>query len=197
MFPQTAMITELATTTTEVLETTATVVTSTVILAPTEGILKVLGSSFDGKYAHFDFPNDDGASSHLIISQFYDDPDLATPMIVTAGGELKETGSAFGSGYQANSANSRVSTLYLDPSYYIQQQDLITLVCATAPITGLLTCTRDLGDGPIPIVFQQCDAKINSETTGYGVVISDRVEDGCNNFEFLLVPKPADPEQLE
>ncbi|KAK8065822.1 hypothetical protein PG997_012569 [Apiospora hydei] len=184
-FPQTDTTTALATTTTEVLETTATVVTSTVTPAPSNGVLTVQGSRFDGTYARIVFPDDDNenASDHQAVRAFAAQSIEATLVSITDEGGL----SVFG--YEAASPNSRMAILFFEPSYRIQSGSLFALVCASAPVTGLVTCTRNLGGGPSPVVFQQCEALADQETNGAGVVISDHEEDGCETFEFVLEPQ--------
>ncbi|KAK7967242.1 uncharacterized protein PG986_001519 [Apiospora aurea] len=177
----------LATTTTEVLETAATVVTSTVTPAPSNGVLRVQGSRFDGRYARIVFPDDDNdnASDHQAVRAFAVHSIETTLVSITDAGGL----SVFG--YEAASPNSRMAILFFEPSYRIQSGSLFALVCASAPVTGLVTCTRNLGGGPIPVVFQQCEALADQETNGAGVVISDHEEDGCETFEFVLEPQAS------
>ncbi|KAK8035183.1 hypothetical protein PG993_010178 [Apiospora rasikravindrae] len=186
-FVSTDTITALATTTTAVLETTATVVTSTVTPVPSDGVLRVQGSRFDGKYAIIDFPNDDDASHHQVVRSFVPPKFQATRVSITEAGELSVLG------YNAASPNSRVTPLFFEPASDIQFNNLLALVCAVAPVSGLVTCTRNPGGSPSPVVFQQCEAQVNDETTGAGVVISDQEEDGCSKSEFVLEPQEVSP----
>lgn len=149
---------------------------------PSQGVLRVRGSRFDGQYARIDFtaPND---QNHQVVT--FVEPARASFVFLTETGDISQAG--YEAVSPADPTAPHASHLLFEPPYVTNAPNsgLVRLACAVAPGSGLVACTRPGGPAG-PVVFQQCD----SEASGYygdGVVISDLEElDGCSRFDFVL-----------